>query len=330
MAKILCSLSGILFQCEHMPLALANREYHHPMFSLPKKKLLSLAGQWAAQKLTATESYLLYLSLFNSTELIEWRAPAQFTAQSSAIVANNMENLIRIIGKIDTIKSPNFVLPKFVITSDTANLENSYHWIQSWISNYQDFQDGYKFAAIEREAERREIALERLIKSPYTKPDTLSNNIADWAEVAGSFPTFSITHPLTKTPISISEYWKQIIRAAIDAEKIWKYPEKDLAELYDHCESNIHHGTIYAATLMKRLREGMEKQNSFFDFGDIDVSSRTTKFTLLTGETSAFEANKIAAIQNAPIEEPKREAYPTQFAFMKAMMNYKLSQAARK
>ena len=69
MAKILCSKSGILFQCEHMPLGLNSQEYHHPLLSVPQKKLLSLSKEWTANRLTATESYLLYLSLLNYTDL---------------------------------------------------------------------------------------------------------------------------------------------------------------------------------------------------------------------------------------------------------------------
>ena len=106
-----------------MPLATYNE---HPLFSVPQKRLISLAGQWAAQRLSSTESYLLYLSLFDSTNLIVWRTPAVYRdAATDAIVQNNMENLLHIIAKIDLIKHPSFTLPSFAIGPETATLDNS-------------------------------------------------------------------------------------------------------------------------------------------------------------------------------------------------------------
>lgn len=317
-----------------MPLSLSSREYAHPLFSIPKKKLISLAAQWAAGRLSATESYLLYLSLLDSTELIIWRVPATYGPKTPQIIANNMESLIHIVGKIDVISHPSFTLPKFAISPDTASLENSYHWIQAWVTNYNDWYDGLRESSaretLKTKVEARENSLERLIKSAETRVEDLANILAAWAELAGDFPQFQTIHPLTKTKISCSEYWKQIIRACAREESIWRYPAGDIAELIDHCEDNIVHGSIYAHSLMKLLRNGQKKHSDYLGFGDLDLQGRTaTVFTLLDSDSSAEDANKLAAISSAPVDEPKPNQYPNKFAYLRAKSNWDMAQRYR-
>jgi len=312
--------------------------------SIPKKRLLSLTGRWSAGQLSVTESYLLYLSLFNSTDLIDWRVPAQFTPQTPQIIASNMESLISIVGKIDLIKHPSFTLPRFVISPDTASLTNTYHWIQSWTENYNDWYDGLRESA-SREAlkvtlDKRESSLQRLIKTAHTTPELLANSLASWAEVAANFPDMRITHPLTKQPSTLSEYWKQIIRACAKEEAIWQFPKKHILEVIEHCEdelsieertSEVHgHGSIYAYSLMKLLRNGLTKQESYLGFGDVDLGGRVTSFKILSDSSNAGDANLIAGIQSAPTEAPRREQYKSPFEFLKAKANWDLKMRYRK
>lgn len=330
MAKILCSYSGVLFQCEHMPISLSAREYYHPLFSIHKKKLLTLAKDWANNKLTPTESYLLYLSLFHSTDLIIWRSPARFTDKTMQIISNNMEHLIQIIGKIDVIKHPNFVLPQFAISYDTASLENSFYWIQAWMHKYNEFMEGFlesqKREEIKEKVDRREHSLERLIKTAYASPQSVANNLSDWAALSGGFPDFMMEHPLTRTKVNVTEYWQEIIKACVKEESIWRYPKADIVELVEHCEENIEHGSIYANSLMKLLRTGLQKHSDYTGFGDVDLAGRTTSFKLLPQSASAEDANVYSAIQSAPENEPKRHQYPSAGAYLRAKLNWDLKQ----
>ena len=329
MAQITCSKSSVVFNCEHMPLALSSREYTHPLFSVPKRRLISLSASWAAGRLTPTESYLLYLSLLDSTELIQWRTPASYTSRTQSVIANNMESLLHIIGKIDVISHPSFALPQFAITSDTCTLENSYHWIQAWITNYNDWYDGLRESS-RRESykvaiEHRESSLQRLIKTAHSKPEDLANVLAPWAELAGDFPSSksTIPHPFrAKARITISEYWKEIIRACVNDDAIWKYPTTDIEELIEHCEDNIIAGSIYHHSLMSLLRKGLIKQKDYLGFGDVDLAGRKTTFAILSPESSTEDANKLAAIQSAPLSEPVPTNYPNRFAYLKARANW--------
>lgn len=66
------------------------------------------------------------------------------------------------------------------------------------------------------------------------------------------------TSQFTHFSIECSEYWKQIIRACGDDDRIWQYPEADIIELIEHCVDNIQHGNTYAHTLMKWMRDGLD------------------------------------------------------------------------
>lgn len=330
MAQITCRYSGVVFQCQYMPLGLAANEYHHPLFAVPKKKLLTLSKEWSANKLSPTESYLLYLSLLHSTGLIVWKSPARFIpGKTLPIIAANMESLLHIIGKIDLIQHPAFSLPQIAITYDTGTLENSYHWIQNWIAGYNEFMsdqlDSRRREEIKHRIERRESSLEKLIKTAFTTPQALANNLAAWAADAGDFPEETTPHPLTRTEVTLSDYWQELIRACAREEQIWRYPSKDIQELIEHCEEKIPHGSIHSSALMKLLRLGYKKHGEYTGFGDVDLAGKAfTPFRLMRADDTVEDANVIAAIAAAPDTEPQKHMYPTAFAYLKAKANWDL------
>lgn len=331
MAKITCIKSGVIFNCEHMPV---QTQCEHPIFSISQKRLVALAGSWAAGRLSSTESYLVFLALLDSTELIHWRTHAVYTAGSVSapgtdqIVANNMENLLHIIGKINLINHPAFTLPSFAIGPDTNTLTNAHHWIKTWIGNYREWHESYMDSKAADELrykiQSREAALQRLIKSS-THPDTYATTLADWASTAGAFPTHETPHPITRTPISLSEYWRQIIKTIANEDKLWRYPRADIVELIEHCEDNIPPGNIYSHTLMKYLRSGLAKFDNYLGFGE-DIPTGATAFTVLSSSASIKDINTAAIINTAPAEEPKKSQYPSQFAWLKAYTRWKVAQ----
>lgn len=311
-------------------MGLSSNEYYHPLFAVPKKKLLNLTKDWAARRLSPTEEYLLYLALLHSTELIIWRSQARYTEKTPKIIASNMEALVQMIGKIDIIRHPAFVLPKMTITYDTGDLATSFYWVQAWMHNYKEFMEDFIDARTREEVkvrvERREYSLARLIKDQNVIPEKLANNIAEWAEDACEFPVYEINHPLQKGKrVPINEFWKEMIRACVKEEQIWRYSEGQFDKLIEHVEENLQNesmGSIYSHALMKLLRGGLEKREAYTGFGDIDLAGKTTQFRLMGSETSAEDANLIAAIQSAPLTEPKKENYPTLGAFIRAKLNF--------
>jgi hypothetical protein len=329
MAKLTCSKSSIVFQCEYIPQTFSDKTFTHPFFNIPQKTLISLYGKWSIGKFTAPESYLYYLALLESTELIEWRAPAQFTTKTTSLVSGNIPNLIDAITKTNSVNHPNFNQPYFVISPDTNDLENSTHWIEVWRHNYEDWvnskhQENVR-EHIKARRERSEIKLQRLIKGNVAKESTVATQLANWADTAGYFPEFIITHPISHKKIKCNEYWKEIIRACVNEESIGRYSEKDIEEVYDHCLENVPMGNIFSSRLFKVLRGGLEKNNNYFGLGDFDVGNKKTSYKILSDTDSAFEANISAAIIAAPMNEPKRETYTNSFEYLKAKMKWELA-----
>jgi hypothetical protein len=240
-----------------------------------------------------------------------------------------MEPLVRTIIKINTVTAPSVVFPRFVISPDTRFLQNVHHWIECWQDSYQQFLDGYKSAHESRKLINREAALQRMIKNPHKPVSEYATQIADWAHIAGDFPAFLTTSPFSSLQIPLAEYWKSIIIKAAKDEYLYQISSKDLQELIDHCEDKIPVGSIYSHALFKLLRRAQERQKNYLGLGDIDVRST---YTLLSEDsTSNVEAaNMRALIDSAPTERPRREQYPTNFAFIRAKLRWDMSQKFKK
>lgn len=324
MATIKCAYSGVVFHCDHFPMTLSSGETNHPIFLLPQHKLLSYTNKWSAGDLTHTDSYLLFLALLDSSSLVEWRTNAHYRAGlTDSIVANNMESLIRMIGKINIIQHPRFALPSFAVTKDTATLDNVCHWIEAWHSSFMEFMRGYKEQTEQERIIRREYALERMIKTTQLKnAKKYAIALANWAELAGQFPTFPMLHPITHNPVQLNEYWKEIIIACIKEEKIFQYPTSDVDELITHCEDMIPHGTISAASLMDLLRVGKKSQSSYLCLSDFDVAA--FKNGSLSSEDVVETTNKIAMIQSAPLTAPVRSEYSSDLEFARAKARWRM------
>jgi hypothetical protein len=320
--KLICARSGLEFEVSHFPGTFHSPEIFHPIFHIPQKRLLSYTGKWASGELTRTDSYLLFLAILASSDRVEFRIPAFRNEHTDAIVANNMEFLVRTVIKINTVTHPSAIFPQFTISPDTRYLQNVYHWIEIWDENYKEFLSG-KFKDIDnRKLVHREAALQRMIKNPHKKVSEYSAQIADWASVAGSFPTFLTRSPYTSLEIPISEYWKSIISKATRDEQLYSIPANDLQELLTHCEDNIPAGSIYSNSLFRVLRSAQAKQKNFLGLGDLDAK---TSYTILTDTDTAEAANMRALIDSAPDEEPRIEQYPTKFAYLKAKLRWDMA-----
>lgn len=320
--KALCGISGIQFQVEHFPAYIDSRDICHPIFYLPQRKLLGYISKWSNGELTPTDSYLLFLALLNSTDAVEWRVPVKRTKETDGLIANNMEDLVICIGKINTIKHPSFKIPHIAITPDSSTLTSVEYWIANWEVSIEEWKDSYASYNEQRDLRDREYALEKLIRTPH-KEIQLATQIADWAEIAGDFPQ-SLTL-VNGAHISLAHYWKQIIRKCINKDSIYQIPLCDIDELITHCEENIPHGTIYAHTLMQMLRTGRDKNKNFLGLGDWDLASSATSFKILSESDSVESANIEALLLSAPTEEPKLTDYPTRFAYLKAKVKWDMA-----
>lgn len=322
--KILCAYSSLEFSCDHFPLTLHSRESYHPIFNVPQKTLIAQLGKWSGNELTSIDSYLLFLAILRSSDLVDFRVPAIRTPLTDQIIAQNMESLCKIIFRLNTVHSPSTVFPRYVISPETKSLSNVHYWIQNWKNAYQDFLDGYTSAHESQKLIHREAALSRLIRNPHKPLSSYSSQIAEWASIAGGFPEFKLLDPLSPPSrareITCADYWKHIISLSAREEQIFSIPRKDLEELLEHCEESIPIGSIFSNALFKILRGALERQKNFLGLGDLDIGKST--FEILNDSDSTESANLRAMIQAAPESEPKPEQYPSKFAYIKAKLRW--------
>lgn len=321
--QIKCAYSGISFSCEHFPATLNNGESHHPIFSIPQKSLFQYARKWAARELTDTDSYLLYLALLNSTDLLEWRIHAIRTPRTVQMVESNMASLLHIVGKINLISHPSFVLSHIAITQETRDFSNSRHWMENWESAVVDFNNGYKEAKLRDKLVEREHRIERLVRDSNKPIEDYARHLADWAEMASAFPTYVVR--VDNKPIPINEYWKSIIVACCKEERIFLIPKEHIEKLLEHMEDNLMAGSTAANVTFKLVRSGLKKQHNYLGLGEIDLSD-SPKYTIISDESTIQDANVMAMINSAPLHRPTKEQYPSQIAYLRAKVKWDMKQ----
>jgi hypothetical protein len=234
-----------------------------------------------------------------------------------------MEFLSRTVIKLNTVVNPAVLFPRYVITPDTRTLSNVHHWIQNWHDEYQDFLNGRKRDYDNRKLAKREAALERLIKNPHKPASAYAKELADWAAVAGEFPTFLIKSPFSKLQVPLAEFWRDIIIRCAREEFAYAIPESDLQELIDHCEDKVPIGSIHSHALFSILRKTRERHKNFLGLGEYDLKS---DYTLLSDSDTTEIANMTALVAAAPTTEPRPEQYPSKFQYLKAKLRWDMAQ----
>lgn len=314
MARIVCGISNIPFKCDHVPMVLQNREYNHPIFSLPQKKLLGLYSVYNKGELSEIDSYLLFLALLNSTDSVEFVTPAIITESTISIIARNIDELVHTIWESNAILAPRFKQPCFYIRSDTASLDNISTWIAAWRRNIDEFKLGLYSQTQHELLIQTEKKLTRLIFTPEAGQLHLSAAVAEWADRAASFPK------------NKADDWKAIIRKCYNLEAMFSTPKVLLVEIKCYCEENIESGSIQFHTLMKTLRAGIDNHNNFLGLGSYDTFNKKSlgaDFTLLSDEVSLQATSILSIIASAPTREPIEAEYPNKLAFIKARLAYR-------
>lgn len=346
MSQILCGISGIYFPVPYTPkkLKLTAREVTHPIFAASYSQLAPVIEDWQDGNLDPTESYLLYLALFNSTELIDFRLPAMRGDKTDAVVAANMMNLVEIVDKIHTVSperaKTKFLMPRYVVGPETRTLGNSKFWISNWNSCYNEYMADYKSSTLLDKLRQKEEILEALLKDKTRDISSYAIQLASWTALAADFKGIDCivadgTH--NDRPILLSEYWKRIIVTAAKRTNIYEIHDGDLSELIEYLEDNIEIASsgIFGHAVLSLLRATQKTRENYFSLSDIDLSPKGTVYKILDPAASTEDANLQVLIDNAPLYEPRITDYPNRLAYLKAKAKwdlaarYKQSQAIR-
>lgn len=336
MSRILCNLSSLYFTCEHIPakLKLHAGQSYHPFFDASYKQLEQLTLEYQDGNLSETENYLLYLSLFNTTGLVEFRTPAVQTSLTQSIIAQNILQLATIVDKIVTASTERarhtFLMPTYIIGSDTKDLSNTQYWIQNWHACYTEYQAGYKSSTLLQQLTNKESTLEVLIKDRSKDISSYAAQLASWAALAGNFRAIDCIvadGENNDRPIQLAEYWKRIIRTCCTRTNIYSIHDADLDELIEYLEDTVAViGNIQSHTLMSILRASQKTKINYFNLGDIDIGEKGTIYKILDADSSAEDANKIVLIDSAPQREPILSEYPSKLHYLRARTKWDMAQ----
>lgn len=316
--KVHCQFSGLEFECSYF--ANTKLTYAHPIFTASPKLLLSRVGDWAAGKLNEQERRLLFLSLLNTTDLIEWRSVA---LPSDSIVQNNMEPLAKFVGWMIGLQNPTVIFSRIAITPENRYCENAKYWIEAWQQEKRNFDEGYRDSSLASKQMRREEALERLIKNHSLKTEDYARLLAIWAWEACNVPT------------ALREVYTDIFTTK--NIKVYEIKTVDLEDMLNYMEDALDAGSIFAHAAFKHVRlllaknraglaYGLGMQDGEFDDLSFEVL-RDTPFTIV--EDSIGEHNMQQVAIQAPAEEPILEKYPTKLAFLRAKAAWNLMQSQR-
>ena len=321
MSKAICRYSGIEFNIEHFPYSFDKGTVSHPIFTLSTKTLLSLAGRWASRRFTETDTRLYFLALLRSTELVEFRIPGK---PSLSICEVHMESMLRETAWIDSLTDrTREQVPRFVISQETASLATIDGWLDAWHQTRMDLAEGYHKYNLQQKQERREMALERLIKNHTRTVESYAKALAEWAAHATDFPSGTIPSPDGHGQITLRSYWIDIIqKCGAEGYQIWKIDRTDLQDLIEYLEENLNHGSIYSSAVMKLLRNAMARHSDLLGMG-------SPKFQILSDDATTEAQSIAAAVAGAPDIMPTPADYPNRVAYLRAKAKWDLAEKSR-
>lgn len=112
--KSICSLTGITYPVPEFSF-LRSPSNPHPIFSLPVKPLLAMAGKWSAGELDEKEKHLLFIALLRKLDLVIFRSIAEPSLQT---MEQNFELLTQLViwktnsllPNLSSVKLPNYIV----------------------------------------------------------------------------------------------------------------------------------------------------------------------------------------------------------------------------
>lgn len=312
MAKLKCAISGLTFSISSVPITISETSgYFHPIFAAENKQLYSLYVKYLANQLTETDSYLLFLAFMHSTDKIKWNYPAKCNPNkptTKALVANNIQQLIRVIETTNLITHPKFKQPGFSVNKDNCNLLQVPNWIKAWEHNIVAFNNNYYSERIYEKLKKVENKLTNFLHSSMS-PEEYVFAVANWAALAADFPKDK------------AEDWKKIIRSCYNKKKMFATPLATLREIKSYCEENIELGSIHSYSLFGALKTGIANHSDFLGMDTIS----NLGYTLLSLDTTKNEQEIQSIKAKATLEPPNRLDYASNFEYIKAKLRYKVA-----
>lgn len=333
-----CRYSGVQFFSEHFRSLLRVEHAVHPIFSLPSTSLIDLSSEWLAGKMDKRETRLYFLSLANSTGLLDWKAGCA-ARPTDKIIETNMEPLIRMVNWHASVRPDHFEFPMFAVTLDSRTMQNIYHWIDSIEDIKKDWKNNYKASRLRMELEAKEERLNKLINSHSRSVESYAGRVADWAITA----TRNNSVPLDQNTRDQEQRWKELF--CLRGDEIYQANRLDLEDLYEYMETNldVYGDQLYATITLRHLRKlvylnakgfshalGMPAD---FQLVDFTIPAENARFAFLEDDnedgnavSAVEEHNRTVAAQMAPMSQPFAHQYASNIDFIRATARWNIQQ----
>ena len=305
--KHYCPISGINWESQHGNF-MQEMLHPHPIFAASPTKLLQQRTNWFAGRIeNELDRRLLFLALLNSTEQVEFDHPA---SPSDKVVQTNFPALFKHTEWILRLKVPSLTLPRFRVSKESCDLANVRHWMECWQMEREAFEAGYKRHEDDKKQAERERILERNIKSPSKRAEEYAGLLATWAlQAAGA-------------PEEMRRYWRELF--LLKAPQLYSANPDHVQELYDFLEAELEPGSIYShkalwyvQSILKRVKAGWSSVLG------IEEEEEATG-AIFQIDDDLMRANMLAIVAKAPASRPDRKMYPTEAAYLKALIAWEM------
>lgn len=310
MSEIICPISGIkLIRAPYM-LGFKLQELH-PIFRMRRKDLITEEIVFKFNKSQNIEEKRLYfLAVLNSTDLVTFNCIAE---PSLRTIENSFITAMQIAGWLDYASwqvSKEIPFPHYVVNPDSRDMWNVKVWLQSI--------DDIRHTTLNKKEElrRKNEVVDKIFKDladAFKKDRFFTPWLADWC--------LEYTE-LNKHPKAA--LFKEILLTKHD--NAWGIDRDVLSDLHDLLEAEFDKNHPAYAPVFGQINALLAAQKKgFTDFEILDTSISFVEETTglsFTKRVPIAEAYK----EFAGTDEPKREQFVTQWAWLQAKAKWKLSQ----
>lgn len=246
------------------------------------------------------EKRLVFLACLASTGLLSCKVPP---FPNDAIVDALFPRLLLITQWITNIHLPNYNLPTYQVTHETANLSNLKYWVEALFelkdAFYQERRQVEAVAALKKQEETLELLIRRAEMQHTAYTPATSKMLATWALEISKAPTNMHTTWLAGNKEysgTIKDYWYYIMTAPTSS--IYNIKNADIEELIEHLEDNLEHGTTSAYTVLKYVRSLRDKQTK--GLGMFEMLGLSQEAVDTTMKVAAVASGHIPTTQSLP------------------------------
>lgn len=358
--RIQCRFSGVSFYCQGYNQLKVMGE--HPLMQVPVRTLLSRAADWSRDTLDDTERRILFVALLKASELVEFRVPAVPTKQT---IETNMELLLKTVswkeGIGDSLRLPKYRVTEnnYRIKNIGTFLRNWDDEKREWDGKTAEWRLREKLQRREdalnriiRNAQKAGDYLKKLarwtmdasaapqyIKDTWVEMFSTEDDVEIW-----NMPTVDIEELLEHLQGHLT-YGSTAANAAF--RRVYDLLDKNkkginFSLMDEDDEEKKRNYQSYADNpfliweepeFLEGSREGEEREDVGRDLLDQAERERNRRLfgDEFKGKSSAqvdaefARSNERRIISLAPIAEPKRENYPGQVPYIKALASYRIA-----